>query len=742
MKRILSILFVFLMMASAQAQVGGPAFGLLGKSGAGPFYYSDDTLQKPFYSSDDKTQQFSSADAGYVPPPPSNDITMTTTGFNAFWDAFVYSSGQTFPNSIVSPSDGSSQTAYDTWLGANGSAGGDDPTFSINKFAMAGAQFFSAKSSNPTFIANLQNTTAGNAWTYFTKVTTPNTITVDPPPSAAGTGYAINDHVTLALVDSGGHTVATVASVLKVTAINGGGGITAVAITTGGTYTKQPSGTVAVASTTGSGTGASFTISVAPTLNSVFGTATTSGDVGVNMRVDSGGNLKVDQYDGSTLHTVSGPTRLAMGTTYDIFITYDQVANKIGFSVDGKSIQTVTTNWTGSYSGTATHAFGLGGNASTGGFKYMPNSTAIYGMGFLNHAVSAPEVQAISAWMDAHYTSNVNPSAPAQQKSPVATGADGVINTAWDLPAANSAQITDYLQQYKLDSSGTWLTWSHTASPNLFGQITGVTNGLLYDFRVAAINSQGTGPVSNVVTATPNPLGATPYDISLFKLTLPVDANGNRSGNAQEINYSGSPDLATFADAWFTRTNNQITFKVPDGGADTSTTNFARTEFRNLTDIPNTTATCDTVKLSVDSIPNGDKVIVDQIHAPNNAPFKMIFLGGSAGTAKLYAITQPDKNGGNTTTDIKTGMTIGDVSVVQVCYTGTDLKFWLDGAATGSTTPPVASPNVDIAFNRLSLDPTNGTTYYWKRGAYFDNNLLAGVIVQVTHYLQTGTYHP
>ena len=78
--------------------------------------------------------------------------------------------------------------------------------------------------------------------------------------SGGGSGYAVNDTIPL----SGG--TGTITAVLTVTSVNAGA-ITGVSVLTAGAYTVQPANPVAQASTSGSGTGATFALTWASTID-------------------------------------------------------------------------------------------------------------------------------------------------------------------------------------------------------------------------------------------------------------------------------------------------------------------------------------------------------------------------------------------------------------------------------------------------------------------------------------------
>ena len=80
-------------------------------------------------------------------------------------------SGQIWANLIASPADGESQTAYDFFLGADGSVASDDPTFT-GRAGDAAAHFLYdggdknnlASGVNTNFINDMHKTTGGNVW--------------------------------------------------------------------------------------------------------------------------------------------------------------------------------------------------------------------------------------------------------------------------------------------------------------------------------------------------------------------------------------------------------------------------------------------------------------------------------------------------------------------------------------------------------------------------------------------------
>ena len=88
---------------------------------------------------------------------------------------------------------------------------------------------------------------------------------------------------------------------------------------------------------------------------------------------------------------------------------------------------------------------------------------------------------------------------PAQVTGLVASAGYLQACLSWTAP---DGDISDYSVQYS-DGSG-WLTFAHPQSTNTFITVTGLTNGVSYQFRVAAANALVAGTYSTIATATPS----------------------------------------------------------------------------------------------------------------------------------------------------------------------------------------------------------------------------------------------
>ena len=93
---------------------------------------------------------------------------------------------------------------------------------------------------------------------------------------------------------------------------------------------------------------------------------------------------------------------------------------------------------------------------------------------------------------------------PSVPLSLTATPSSQAVALTWSLPASDGGSaITDYKIEYALSNSTAWTVFAHTASTIRTANITGLTNGTQYSFRVSAVNAIGTGVATSAVSSTP-----------------------------------------------------------------------------------------------------------------------------------------------------------------------------------------------------------------------------------------------
>jgi hypothetical protein len=86
-----------------------------------------------------------------------------------------------------------------------------------------------------------------------------------------------------------------------------------------------------------------------------------------------------------------------------------------------------------------------------------------------------------------------------------ATYGNTTASVSWTAPVmVGSPALSDYVIQYSSNSGSTWTTFSDTVSTATSVTVTGLSNGTAYVFRVAAVNTIGTGAFSgNSNSVTP-----------------------------------------------------------------------------------------------------------------------------------------------------------------------------------------------------------------------------------------------
>jgi hypothetical protein len=86
----------------------------------------------------------------------------------------------------------------------------------------------------------------------------------------------------------------------------------------------------------------------------------------------------------------------------------------------------------------------------------------------------------------------------------LAVPGNGAVKLSWLAPALDGGRATtDYVVQYRRKGYATWLVFPDGVSVDPHAHVNRLTNGILYQFRVAATNSVGVGNWSSVTEMRP-----------------------------------------------------------------------------------------------------------------------------------------------------------------------------------------------------------------------------------------------
>lgn len=160
----------------------------------------------------------------------------------------------------------------------------------------------------------------------------------------------------------------------------------------------------------------------------------------------------------------------------------------------------VTLNWTApSNGGSAITDYEYRVDGGTWTSTGSTSASTVVG-GLTNGTSYDFEVRAINA-VGAAATSNVATATPSTVPSAITdlagTAGDTQVTLNWTAPSNGGSAITDY--EYRVDAG----TWTSTGSTSPTKVVTGLTNGVSYDFEVRAVNANGAAATSNVETVSP-----------------------------------------------------------------------------------------------------------------------------------------------------------------------------------------------------------------------------------------------
>jgi ELWxxDGT repeat protein len=162
------------------------------------------------------------------------------------------------------------------------------------------------------------------------------------------------------------------------------------------------------------------------------------------------------------------------------------------------------------------------------------------------------------------------PTTPSSPESMAAASGDGQVVLTWSVPANNGGVgITDYIVQFKAVAATAWSTFADGISTSTSANVTGLTNGTTYVFRVAAVNSEGAGSYAELSAGVvPATVPTTPANLttssgnSQVRLTWSAPAN---NGGAAVTDYVvqfktiAATAWSTFADGRSTNTSATVT---------------------------------------------------------------------------------------------------------------------------------------------------------------------------------------
>lgn len=236
-----------------------------------------------------------------------------------------------------------------------------------------------------------------------------------------------------------------------------------------------------------------------------------------------------------------------------------------------------------------------------------------------------------------------------------ATGDDTQVTLTWTAPNDNGSAITGYIVEYGTVSGGLFnqncVSASCTdATPG--ATITGLTNFTEYQFRISAINANGTGGTSNVATTMPTSCGPLLDNDDSGGPTLSETCIG-LTINAGAISFEDIPESFSFPSK-FSSSLSQNSFSNDDPGTGAVDVTTDPDDILTISDLRNSggfdltitssafiNQTSDELPLEnlyiVTSCPDGDDLAADLYGSPNNCDNTngAEFADGSTDTANM-----------------------------------------------------------------------------------------------------------
>lgn len=164
--------------------------------------------------------------------------------------------------------------------------------------------------------------------------------------------------------------------------------------------------------------------------------------------------------------------------------------------------------------------------------------------------------------LDAVSIDSTSATVPNAATNLVATRGNAQVGLSWTAPIDDGGStITDYVVQYKESGSSSWITFNDGTGANINADVTGLTNGTTYDFRVRAVNIIGESVDSSIASAKPATAPDVPSiaaipEVTSVKLiwTAPSDGGEIISDYIVQFKKTSDSTWETFSDGINTNT--------------------------------------------------------------------------------------------------------------------------------------------------------------------------------------------
>lgn len=244
------------------------------------------------------------------------------------------------------------------------------------------------------------------------------------------------------------------------------------------------------------------------------------------------------------------------------------------------------------------------------------------------------------------------------------TPGDGQVALLWHAPIP-SLGVTDYSIQYRAVGSGTWLDWSHAASTSTGATVTGLTNGAVYEFQVAAVTAGGTGGY------TAGPTSVSPRAPDLYADSF------NRADSSSSL---GTAAEGSSSAAWSVLATSGGTWGVSSNAAKCTTGNGTQLAVIDTTNADGTVqSTMTALNGTVSARASG------LAFRCTDASNYLVFQAKVQGTnANFYSLVR--RVGGTATVLATTSIVPAVSDVLKVVFVGSSIKCYVNGVLAATVT--------------------------------------------------------